>query len=253
MIEAVATLISGGHGFFLGAVGQKKLLDKFCPNIPHVVMIERNAYSQKCIDYLKKIGCETRIVKAIRMKKRSSYAASRWPRTFTKLNLWNLTDFEHVLFMDSDAYPYSPNLFSLYSKHEPDFLAATTFRKNIHRFRSGMMVIRPEEKRYQHLCKFASGNPALIQANLGDQGVLNCFVNQNQVKWERVNYGWHTVVWPRKPKNVIIGHIRPKPWGMKTRFLTGRKDGMYPYVDMWRQALIDTEKIHGMAPRGNLT
>lgn len=69
MIEAVATLISGGHGFFLGAVGQKKLLDKFCPNIPHVVMIERNAYSQKCINYLKKIGCETRIVKAIRMKK----------------------------------------------------------------------------------------------------------------------------------------------------------------------------------------
>tara|TARA_Y100000385_G_C12986201_1_gene590738 strand:+ start:303 stop:1064 length:762 start_codon:yes stop_codon:yes gene_type:complete len=253
MIQAAATLISGGHGFFLGAIGQKKLLDKHCPSLKHVVMVERNSYSEECLEYLKTIGSDVRIVKAIRMKKTCKYNSSRWPRTFTKLNLWSLTDFEHVLFMDADAYPYSSELLNLFSPYQPPFLAATAFATNKHRFRSGMMVVRPDEEMYNDLCKFAAGNPWKIDAKLGDQGILNRFVTDRQVPWTRMPYNWHTVVWHRRPKKVIIGHLRPKPWGMETRTLTGKKSGMYPYVDIWRQAIIDTEAEHGQIPRGNLT
>ncbi len=253
MIQAVVTLISGGHGFFLGAVGQKKLVDKFCPNLPHVVMVERNSYSEECLDYLKAIGSDVRIVSAIRMKKACRYNASRWPRTFTKLNLWSLTDFQHVLFMDADAYPYSSELFNLFSPYQPHFLAATTFVTNKNRFRSGMMVVRPDQEMYNDLCQYAAGNPWKIFAKLGDQGVLNQFVKDKKIPWRRMPYNWHTVVWNAKTKDVIIGHLRPKPWGMKTRTLTGKKYGMHPYVDIWRQAIIDTEAEYGQVPRGNLT
>jgi len=253
MIQAVTTLISGGHGFFLGAIGQKRLLDKFCPQVPHVIMIERNAYSDECIKYLHKIGSQTKIVNAIRMKKKCSYATWRWPRTFTKLNLWTLVEFEHVLFMDADAYPYSEDIFSKFKPFQPEFLAATTFKENIKRFRSGMMVVRPDTKRYKDLCKFAWGDPTKNQAKLGDQGILNCYATQKEIKWTRVPYSWHTVVWPRNPNNVTIGHIRPKPWGNKTRTVSNKKTGMNPYVDAWKQAIIDTEEEHGPIPRGNLT
>ena len=261
MIQAVATLISGGHGFFLGAIGQKRLLDKFCPQVPHVIMIERNAYSDECIKYLHKIGSQIKIVNAIRMKKKCSYAAKRWRQTFTKLNLWTLAEFEHVLFMDADAYPYSEDIFSKFKQFQPEFLAATTFRDNIGRFRSGMMVVKPDTKRYQDLCKFAWGDPAENGAKLGDQGILNCYVDSKDIKWTRVPYNWHTVVWSKNPKNVIIGHIRPKPWGntcweknpKATRTLSNRKTWMHPYVNAWKQAILDTEEEHGPVPRGNLT
>jgi len=247
MIEAVTTLISGGHGFFMGALGQKVLLDKFWPDIPHVVMVENNSYPDYKLDYLRQLGSEVRIVRAIRTRK-ARFAANRWPRTFTKLNLWNLTDFEHVLFMDADAYPYSTAVNGLYSAIEPDFLGATTFAKNTNRFRSGMLVVKPDSSRYADLLKYVMKNPVSIGAKLGDQGVLNCYCLQNNIDWIRVCYHWHTVVWPKRPKNVVIGHISPKPWQSDPRLPCGRKDGIHPYVDMWKRAILEIEDKYGRIP-----
>jgi hypothetical protein len=248
MIEAVSTLISGGHGFFMGAVGQKMLLDEFCPEWPHVVMVENNSYPEYKIKYLKEMGCEIRIVPALRTK-RVRFAAGRWPRTFTKLNLWDLTEFEHVLFMDADAYPYHEAAYTLFKEMEPDFLGATTFHNNKNRFRSGMMVVRPEESRFQDLRKYLKRNPVEIGAKLGDQGVLNCYVNQNNIDWTRICYHWHTVVWPRRPQNIIIGHIRPKPWQTDPRLPCGRKNGIHPYVDTWKKAILEAESKFGPIPQ----
>lgn len=248
MIQAVATLISGGHGFFMGAVGQKILLDRFCPEWPHVVMVEHNSYPSYKVQYLKGMGCEIRIVPALRTGK-TNFLAGRWPKTFTKINLWNLTEFEHILFMDADAYPYQRGVYPLFQEmQQPDFLGATTFHNNKNRFRSGMMVIRPEESRFQHLKEFLTRNPVEIGAKLGDQGVLNCYVNHHNIDWLRICYHWHTVIWPKKPANIVIGHIRPKPWQTDPRLPSSRTGGMHPYVDIWKRAILEAESKFGPIP-----
>jgi hypothetical protein len=246
MIQAVTTLISGGQGFFLGAVGQKGLLNKYSA-LPHVVMIEEDSYPDKHIAYLEKIGSKIEIVPPIRTQ-RTRFAATRWPRTFTKLNLWNLTQYEHVLFLDADAYPYS-RIDTLFKEVEPDFLGATTFARNKNRFRSGMMVVKPSQHRMNQLLDYVQEDPVKIHAKLGDQGVLNCFVNDYlDGEFVRVCYHWHTVVWPRRPKNVVIGHVRPKPWAGNPKKLIGYKPSLQPFIDEWKQAKQDIIDNFGECP-----
>lgn len=249
MIQAVATLISGGQGFFLGAVGQKGLLNKYGnEKWPHVVMVEDGAYPDKHLNYLEKIGSIVQIVPAIRTQK-TNFAAGRWPRTFTKLNLWNLTQFEHVLFLDADAYPYSKIDF-LFERIEPEFLAATTFGpRNPNRFRSGMMVIKPNKDRMNQLLEYVQRDPVQIGAKLGDQGVLNCFVSHYlEGRFQEICYHWHTVVWPRRPKNVVIGHVRPKPWAEDPKKISGYKSSLQPYINQWKEAKAEIENVFGPAP-----
>jgi alpha-N-acetylglucosamine transferase len=234
MIQSVATLISGGQGFFLGVIGQKGLLNKYS-KLPHVVMVEDGSYPDKHIAYLEKIGSNVKIVPPIRTQK-TNFAAKRWPKTFTKLNLWSLIEYEHILFLDADAYPYAP-IDDLFKSIKPDFLGATTFAKNVNRFRSGMMVVKPNKNRMHELLEYIQKDPAKIQAKLGDQGVLNCFVNHHlNGEFVKICYHWHTVVWPKRPKNVIIGHVRPKPWAENPKKLPGYKASIQLYINKWKEA-----------------
>ena len=247
MIEAVTTLISGGQGFFLGAVGQKGLLNKYS-DWPHVVMVEEGSYPKSHLDYLEKIGSTVKIVPPIRTQK-TKFRATRWPRTFTKLNLWSLTEYEHVLFLDSDAYPYQ-QIDEFFGQWEPDFLAATTFGpRNPNRFRSGMMVVKPDEDRYNQLLEYVKRDPLEIDAISGDQGVLNRFVIDNfNGEFGKICFHWHTVTWPRRPKNVVIGHVRPKPWAGRPEKLKGYRTSIQPFIDRWKEAKKEIEEQYGEAP-----
>lgn len=249
MIQAVSTLISGGQGFFLGAVGQKGLLNKYCDaKWPHVVMVEDGAYPDRHLNYLEKIGSIVQIVPAIRTQTTNFYTA-RWPRTFTKLNLWSLVQFEHILFLDADAYPYS-KIDVLFERIEPEFLAATTFGlQNPNRFRSGMMVVKPNKDRMDQLLEYVQRDPIEIQARGGDQAVLNCFVaHYLEGKFQEICYHWHTVNWPRRPHNVVIGHVRPKPWAENPRKLKGYRSSVQPYINQWKEAKAEIENAFGAAP-----
>lgn len=251
MIQAAATLISGKDDYFLAAVGQKILLDKHCPQVPHVVMVTEHSYSDNQRRYLQKMGCIVKDVPQITPRHKVKYAAFRWTRVFSKLYLWNLTDYEHIMYMDVDAYPFSDDAYPLLATLEPDFLSATTYNQQVtHRFSSAVMVIRPDVGRFNHLLFYMDLEPDRTHIKIGDQGLLNRYVEEGFGTWDKMCYHWHTNRWPKNPINVIIGHLRPKPWDVgnprqPTQF---QNQGIYKYINIWKNAIIEAEETYGPIP-----
>jgi len=237
-MDAVVTLISGGEGFYRGAVAQKWLLDQYAKEWPHVVLVERKSYKANQLAYLEKIGWDVREVNAIRSQP-APFAAKRWPRTFTKLQVWSLTEFQHVLYIDADAYPFAS--LKPFAKYQPENLAATQTLKCKTRFRSGLMLLRTDAEVFSELKAFCREPSQKNGAKLGDQGVLNIHFRN---RFDLLPFHYHSVDWQLGFKHVIVGHLRPKPWE------TTRKchANMQPYLDRWKKAIADVQKQHGKIP-----
>lgn len=91
--------------------------------------------------------------------------------TFTKLHLWNLTQYERVLYLDADTLVLNnvDHLFQL--PKEIDFAASPELGFP-DCFNSGVMLLRPNEDTFEELCKFAKTRESF---DGGDQGLLNVF------------------------------------------------------------------------------
>lgn len=255
-MDAVCTLISGSRGFFLGAIGQKSLLERYCPEVSHVILVEGRKYPEQALRYLKRIGWDVRVIPQLRTKK-VKFAAARWPNTFTKIRLWGINTFpnyfsgektkpfEKVLYMDTDAAPFQP-IYKYFNPVEVETMAATCFADNKNRFRSGLLLVKPCKETYVSLVDYTkNSDPNKIGAKLGDQGVLNTYFGNN---FKRLDYGYHTVIWSHqsvknKGRDVIVGHMRPKPW-INVDF----KPPMSKYVKIWKDAYEETVSIYGTPP-----
>lgn len=93
----------------------------------------------------------------------------RWFPTCTKFAAWTFTDFERVIFMDSDMLVLEPIDSAVYEYSNASFLAAPEcFPPDT--FNSGFMVLDPSMATYQHLLQL---NQDIGSAEGGDQGVFN--------------------------------------------------------------------------------
>lgn len=197
------------------------------PDTTLAIMVEKGAYPDHVMRTLEAGGYVIHEVPAIRTKP-TEFAASRWPRTFTKLNLWSLP-YDKVVYFDADACPYKPfgELFNIDHR-----IAAThTAKWQLKRFRSGMLVIEPDGDVYDELVHYATEeDPEKNAAKLGDQGVLNNWFGKDFIT---LPYKYNYCEWQRKPKEpVVIGHLRPTPWSGKRP-----KPAMAGYLKKWKQYL----------------
>jgi len=247
--KAIVTMISGGDGYVKGAKALRAAIAKHMPDITPAIMVEDKAYSKAVINNLTASGYEVHVVPPIRTKA-CEFKADRWPRTFTKLNLWNLP-YDQIVYMDADACPFKPfdALFTI-----PGSLAATHVIPTGKRFNSGMMVLKPNAAIHAELVDMAvNGDPVKIAARLGDQGVLNVYFKKNFMTLpDRYNYrAWQTDPkkldrpteflegkWCDMPHDVVIGHLRPTPW-------SGRQgaNNLKPYIAKWNKYLSEYEKL----------
>ncbi len=101
-----------------------------------------------------------------------------WNNTFFKLNIMNLTDFDKIIYIDSDMLVLN-NLDSLF---EYPGISATTGGKSAHpeyiEFNSGIMVIEPNKAEFDRLLECIT--PAIerkksMDKGYGDQDVFNEF------------------------------------------------------------------------------
>lgn len=100
---------------------------------------------------------------------------ARFANTFTKLRVWELTDFDKIVYLDADTLVLQ-NIDELFDR--PAFAAAPDFLLP-DRFNSGVMVIRPERETFEELIDALFQHPSY---DGGDQGFLNSFMPE----W----YGW---------------------------------------------------------------
>jgi len=232
--KCVASLVSNGPGFFDGVCGQKILLNQFAPNVDHVLIVERGAYPPEMVDYLRKIGWLVHELPALRTKK-TEFAASRWPFTFTKLHLWNLLDYDRVVYLDADAVPDKKfdELFSI----KLNKVGATTGACKT-RFRSGMMVLEPSAEIFSDLIALLEEDPIKNAAKLGDQGVLNVYFNK---QFTSLPQRYNQCDWSQSRPDTVIAHVRPKPWEDKR----AKVPALHPYVASWKAALSHCHATYG--------
>ncbi|KAI8344540.1 hypothetical protein BC941DRAFT_508081 [Chlamydoabsidia padenii] len=88
--------------------------------------------------------------------------------TFTKLHLWNLTDYKKLVFLDADTLPLR-NIDDLFDR--PNFSAAPDAGWP-DCFNSGVFVTEPSESDYHGLKKMATEQGSF---DGGDQGLLNTY------------------------------------------------------------------------------
>lgn len=111
---------------------------------------------------------------------------SRWVSTFFKLNIFNLTQFDKIVFLDSDMIIYR-NIDDLFEKpHMSSVIAGRCAVKEWTELNSGLMVIVPNQNEYNRLI---SSIPSAYEKSkkegngFGDQDVIHyCFPNWFDMK-----------------------------------------------------------------------
>eukprot|EP01041_Mallomonas_annulata_P013546 gene13546-28732_t len=190
--NAVVTLLmKPSSGFISGALTLAQSLIEVKSTLTRVIMVTPDVDENTRI-FLKNLYDEVVEVKIINCIYKTSEIAdtmfdmkgekwtgikNNWAPTCTKLAVWNLTQYDRVIFMDSDMIAISPIDDVLQFSTAP-FLAAPEILPpdNIN---SGFMVLEPSKKTFQKLIDL---NEGMGVAWTGDQYLINYGLCPN----------WHT-------------------------------------------------------------
>lgn len=186
---------------------------------------------------------------------------SHWNNTFDKLQIWGLTQFDKIVFLDSDLLILN-NIDSLF-EHDPfsGVCAGKSFpgNENWHGINSGVMVLKPDESVMQELIDFIPNVVEVCKREdrpMGDQDVLQYYLTE---KWDatpslQLDEGYNVFgdflnyyiknlkySWDDKAKRKIyivhfIGHT--KPWmklSLRERYWLLKKLLFNPYYIVARR------------------
>ncbi|CDO96156.1 unnamed protein product [Kluyveromyces dobzhanskii CBS 2104] len=125
----------------------------------------------------KPIGLSDPIIKQNQINLMMLENRSELAFTFLKLHLWELTQYDKVLYLDSDVLPLDSDIFKIFdhvSSQTSDQIAAVPDCGWPDLFNSGVMVIKPNKEKYKELHDMATKELSIDGA---DQGILNQFFN----------------------------------------------------------------------------
>ncbi|TPW32696.1 glycosyltransferase [Pararhizobium mangrovi] len=150
---------------------------------------------------------------------------------FAKLRLWELTEYERVVFLDADTLVLKTidKLFAY-----PEFSAAPNVYESLvdfHRLNSGVFVARPSNATYAAMLEALDAPDAFwprtdqtfLQTYFPDWHGLPVTMNMLQYVWFNLPELWH---WP----SIGVLHYQyEKPWEIGH----GRADRLRPLIDLW--------------------
>lgn len=150
---------------------------------------------------------------------------------FCKLRLWQLAEYERVVFIDADAIVLK-NVDKLFGY--PEFAAAPNVYESLadfHRMNSGVFVARPSEATFERMLARLDAPEAFwprtdqtfLQAFFPDWHGLPVTMNMLQYVWFNLPGLWH---WP----SIGILHFQyEKPWEKDHP----KADRLKPLIDLW--------------------
>ncbi len=155
-----------------------------------------------------------------------------WNRTFDKLYVWTLTQFDKVVYLDSDMQVIA-NIDYLFDCPHMSAVRADAFNEpGLDKLNSGLMVIEPNISEFKGLCAILESGELHLK-NMGDQDVIRAYYSDWGAKEEltlpfglNVFYSEVTrgIISRRdiEPVSVIhyIGHN--KPWMISPRAILRR-------------------------------
>lgn len=120
---------------------------------------------------------------------------------FSKLYIWNLTEFERVVYLDSDMLVQGVSFPEEELFQCGDFCAASSLRETEGRFNSGVMVVTPGSGIFQDMIKNSFSYKSY---NGGDQGFLNdyipmwCAIKDDAEKVANEKHAWASLALPMR-------------------------------------------------------
>ncbi|CAH1422107.1 unnamed protein product [Lactuca virosa] len=167
--EAYATVLHSSEAYVCGAITLAQSLLKTRTN-RHLILLIDTSISVSKRRALAAAGWTIRIIERISNPRSRNDTYNRY--NYTKLRLWQLTDYHKIIFIDCDMIVLR-NLDHLFSF--PQMSAASNSES---RFNSGIMVIEPSNCTFMH---FMQSINEITSYNGGDQG----FLNEIFVYWHR--------------------------------------------------------------------
>nr|DAD41309.1 TPA_asm: hypothetical protein HUJ06_015633 [Nelumbo nucifera] len=209
--EAYVTVLHSSEAYVCGAITLAQSLIRTGTKRDLVILLDKSI-SQPKRDALEAAGWKIRSINRIRNPRAEKNSYNEY--NYSKFRLWRLTDYDKIIFIDSDIVVLR-NLDVLF--HFPQ-MSATGNDESI--FNSGIMAIEPSSCTYRMLM---DRRKEIVSYNGGDQG----FLNEVFVWWHRlprrVNFlknFWDNTTAEASMKNQLFGADPPKLYAI--HFL-GRK------------------------------
>ncbi|KAL7142031.1 hypothetical protein ABFS83_08G095200 [Erythranthe nasuta] len=159
--EAYATILHSASVYVCGAIAAAQSL-RMSGSTRDLVILVDETISHHHRAGLELAGWQVRTVERIRNPKAEKDAYNEW--NYSKFRLWQLTDYDKVIFIDADLLILR-NIDFLFRSPE---ISATG--NNGHLFNSGVMVVEPSNCTFRLLMEHVDG---IESYNGGDQGYLN--------------------------------------------------------------------------------
>ena len=167
MKTAYVTVLCHGDGYLPGVEVLGKSLDASGSKVPKVVLATADIGSD-ARDRLTRLGWQICPVEYIANPAADRLLFPRFETVFTKLRVWELTDFDRVVLLDADTLVLQ-NVDALFERRvfaaAPDFFMPD-------RFNSGVMLLEPSEETFQRMMDALAASGSY---DGGDQGFLNAF------------------------------------------------------------------------------
>jgi len=241
--HAIVTMFGSSsyvHAYWMGALAMIQSLRESQTRVPHIIVMVRSdeLVPQIGIDAFREIGAELVYIENLKLDELNVKIPGTWEGAFDKLNVWTLTDYEKILFLDADTLIVQ-NIDHLFNYDELTAPYTPTncqchadFAKNPVYFTisSGFFILKPSMERFQQVVQLASG-PSPDPDDLaqfegtwhwGDQEMLRVVFTQLSDQWNALNWEYDLPVGmcscaERRTKPIYSYHFVctypvPKPW-----------------------------------------
>ncbi|CAN0922298.1 UDP-glucuronate:xylan alpha-glucuronosyltransferase 2 [Linum grandiflorum] len=203
--EAYATVLHSSETYVCGAIALAQSLIQTGTKRDLILLLDASI-SQPKRDALAAAGWKLRLINRIRNPRAEKHSYNEY--NYSKFRLWQLTDYDKVIFIDADIIVLR-NLDLLF--HFPQMSA---IGNDVWIFNSGIMVLEPSNCTFKILMDKRS---EIVSYNGGDQG----FLNEVFVWWHRlprrINYlknFWANTTNEATVKNEMFGSDPPKVYSI---------------------------------------
>lgn len=161
-------------------------------------------------------------------KNEGEYA--RWSFTFDKLQIFNLVEYDKIVFLDSDMYVVK-NIDCLFNAQHMSAVVADVYdQPNCKELNSGLMVIVPQKQEYSQLTSLLHSKVIKKLPMCGDQDIIRLFYNNwsNETKLKLPNQ-----------YNMYFTNIKKYKWGGVSviHFVYDKKPWNYSWTAFIRRML----------------
>ena len=167
----------GTDDYLVGTLCLYKSLRDVKSKYPLLVLCSQNI-SDETLKLLRKNDIKYKVLKEhLISNHRNDGKFARWNFTFDKLQIFNLVEYEKIVYLDSDMFVVQ-NLDNLFDAPHMSAVVADIYdQPECVELNSGLMVINPSEKEYKGLISFLSNDKILNLSMCGDQDIIRLYYN----------------------------------------------------------------------------